>query len=130
MNRDNQGFTLIEVLVAITILVSAFSAIFPLLNQSHLQNNKVNQALENVMIQESLLEMISAENPGLKQAGAGQLSSGVLYKWQAQSSTDELMIRGDASDPRRLRLYEVHVEYEWQQRKHQFSFEQIGWYDK
>lgn len=130
MNPSKQGFTLIEVLVAITILVGAFSAIFPLLHQSYFQNDRAAQTIEDSMIKENLLTLLSTENPSVNQAGAGQLAGGVLYKWQATPISDELSIRGDELNPRRLRLYQVSVNYERQGRAYQFSFDQMGWYDR
>lgn len=126
LKRSDHGFTLIEVLVAITIIVAAFSVIFPVMNQSRIQTSRVNDVLNNSVVQESILNEISVVNVFEKQSGANNLGNNISYTWEAIPESSVLDVRGDTGQ--KVQLFTVNVNYEYKNVEHKFSFEQLGWH--
>lgn len=125
--KQNNGFTLIEVLIAITIIVSAFSVIFPVMYQSNIQTSKVNQALIDAQIKESIINEISVINVATNQSGAKKLSDKITYDWRAVPASSIIDVRDDTGQ--RVQLFTVQVKYKRNNREVTLSFDQMGWYD-
>ncbi|MDP5293848.1 prepilin-type N-terminal cleavage/methylation domain-containing protein [Oceanimonas sp. CHS3-5] len=130
--KHSFGFTLIEVLVAITIMVTVVSVVFPMFNQAQLQHAKADAAREKVMIEENMRNQISLINPGKQKEGAGDLGDLLQFEWKAEPVSAAMLIRGEltADSDQFLQLYKIAVAYRSDSNSGAFEFEQLGWYDK
>ncbi|OYD25663.1 type II secretion system protein [Oceanimonas baumannii] len=130
--RHSSGFTLIEVLVAITIMVTVISVAFPMFNQAQLQHVKADAVREKAMFEENMRNQISLINPGEQKQGAGDLGEDLQFEWKAEPVSAAMLIRGElTSDSEQfLQLYKIAVAYRSGNNSGAFEFEQLGWYDK
>lgn len=130
--RHSSGFTLIEVLVAITIMVTVISVVFPMFNQAQLQHVKADAVREKAMFEENMRNQISLINPGEQKQGAGDLGEDLQFEWKAEPVSAAMLIRGElTSDSEQfLQLYKIAVAYRSGNNSGAFEFEQLGWYDK
>lgn len=130
--KHGSGFTLIEVLVAITIMVTVVSVVFPMFNQAQLQHVKADAVRERAMIEENMLNQISLINPGKQQEGAGNVGDNLEFEWKAEPVSTAMLIRGELSSDsdQFLQLYKIAVSYRSHNKNSVFEFEQLGWYDK
>ncbi|MFY3328217.1 type II secretion system protein [Vibrio fluvialis] len=125
--KKSKGFTLIEVLVALAILAGAFSVIFQGFNQMNLNAFRVSSIQDQVMIESSIFNEISAINPAEQMSGQGE-EIGEKYTWKAVPISSLLPLRTeDQQTSRYIQMYRVSVSYSYRDREHQFSFEQMGW---
>ncbi|WP_417604591.1 type II secretion system protein [Oceanimonas baumannii] len=130
--RHSSGFTLIEVLVAITIMLTVISVAFPMFNQAQLQHVKADAVREKAMFEENMRNQISLINPGEQKQGAGDLGEDLQFEWKAEPVSAAMLIRGElTSDSEQfLQLYKIAVAYRSGNNSGAFEFEQLGWYDK
>ncbi|MCC4264598.1 prepilin-type N-terminal cleavage/methylation domain-containing protein [Oceanimonas baumannii] len=130
--KHGSGFTLIEVLVAITIMVTVVSVVFPMFNQAQLQHVKADAVRERAMIEENMLNQISLINPGKQKEGAGNVGDSLEFEWKAEPVSAAMLIRGEQSSDsdQFLQLYKIAVSYRSDNKNSAFEFEQLGWYDK
>lgn len=128
VKSSNSGFTLIEVLVAITILVSAFSVIFPMFNQTGNQLARGEQWQRRLSLEQNMYRSLSITNPMLESGGRGNIS-GTEFTWQASPISGLVPIRDEITGQGRfmLQMHQIDISYTLSGKKFTLTFEQLGW---
>lgn len=130
MRRNNSlvtGFTLIEVLVALTILAAGFSVIFPMFQQAQNSNQRVEQIERQIFEQQTIYLALTTVNPAASSSGRGQLGE-LRYQWQAVPISAPIPIRSeDGMNPVHGQMFRIEVSYQQGERRGRFQFEQLGW---
>lgn len=132
MNRKtSNGFTLIEVLVAITILVTSFSVIFPIFDQSGNQLARAERWQRKMSVEKNILNQLSSINPMQQEAGRGNQGES-QYAWEATAISGPIPSRSETSGNERymLQMFRIDVSYRFGGKQQTFSFEQMGWNEK
>lgn len=124
----NNGFTLIEVLVAITILVSAFSVIFPMFNQTGNQLARAEQWQRRLSIEKNIYQSLSIINPLHQTSGRGTISE-VEFTWEATPLSAQINSRSELEEGGRfmMQMFEIAITYTLDGKKQTLTFEQLGW---
>ncbi|EGR10459.1 prepilin-type N-terminal cleavage/methylation domain protein [Vibrio cholerae HE48] len=124
------GFTLIEVLVALAILAAGFSVIFQMFQQSGITANSISQVQQRIDIEQSIFMTLSHINPSQKQKGIGELGN-VTFQWKAVPISPLLKVRSeDDTNQYHVQIYNINVIYQVTNKAGQFDFEQMGWEKK
>ena len=125
---SSKGFTLIEVLVAITILVSAFSVIFPMFSQSGNQLARAEQWQRRLSLEKNIFQSLSIIDPMRESSGHGNIS-GTDFTWQATPISAQLNSRSDVEGSGRfmIQMFQIEVDYKINGKQQSFTFEQLGW---
>ncbi|NAX45376.1 S-protein secretion component I [Vibrio sp. V17_P4S1T151] len=127
MSRSHFGFTLIEVLVALAILVAGFSVIFQMFQQSGITANRINQTQHRVDVEQSIFMSLSHINPSQEQQGVG-VQGQVTFQWQATPISPLLNVRSeDGTNPNYVQIYQINIRYQEVNKESQFEFEHMGW---
>ncbi len=130
-NKKQQGFTLIEVLVASTIVIISIGTILQLFSVGLDQNQRVAQLAHLLTVQRTVTAKLEQLNPAQQQKGQG-ISVGLNYQWQAKILLPFTQIHQEESFfPRQLALYDIDVKIEKPRGGiYQFNLQQIGWRSK
>ena len=128
-SRHN-GFTLIEVLVAITILVSAFSVIFPMFSHTGWQLVRTEQWQRRLSLEQNIYRSLSVINPLHENSGHGRISE-VDFTWQANPISALVNSRSELEGDGRfmMQMFEIEVTYTLDNKKRTLTFEQLGWHE-
>lgn len=124
----NSGFTLIEVLVAITILVSAFSVIFPMFSQTGNQLARAEQWQRRLSLEQNIYQSLSLTNPLDEKSGHGNIS-GIEFTWQASPISAQINVRDEITGNGRfmLQMFQIDITYTLDKKNQSLTFEQLGW---
>ncbi|ENA1859754.1 prepilin-type N-terminal cleavage/methylation domain-containing protein [Aeromonas salmonicida] len=132
MYPKNKGFTLIEVLVALTILISVITIMFRVVNESTFRVSRVERIQERVYFEENIYNSLVDINPLKLQSGIGEVG-GVSYEWIAEPVSALFPIRADVMTQAGydLQMFKITVTYKvLSNATYSFSFELIGWNEK
>ncbi|ABO89530.1 TPA: prepilin-type N-terminal cleavage/methylation domain-containing protein [Aeromonas salmonicida] len=132
MYPKNKGFTLIEVLVALTILISVITIMFRVVNESIFRVSRVERIQERVYFEENIYNSLVDINPLKLQSGIGEVG-GVSYEWIAEPVSALFPIRADVMTQAGydLQMFKITVTYKvLSNATYSFSFELIGWNEK
>lgn len=126
--KASKGFTLIEVLVAITILVTSFSVIFPMFDQSGNQLARAERWQRKMSMEQNMLNQLSVINPMAQQFGRGEQGN-TEYTWEATPISGPIPSRSEISGGGRfmLQMFRIDVSYRLGGKQQTLSFEQMGW---
>lgn len=108
----SRGFTLLEMLVAFTILVMAFSVVLRVFASGARGSARAERHTEAVVQARGLLERYSAERPLRPLEDRGRLDSGA--DWSVAVETAEPPADGLAAEPS-LVLYRLTATVTWQE---------------
>ncbi len=132
MYPKNKGFTLIEVLVALTILISVITIMFRVVNESTFRVSRVERIQERVYFEENIYNSLVDINPLKLQSGIGEIG-GTPYEWMAEPVSALFPIRADDATQAGydLQMFKITVTYKLlSNANYSFSFELIGWNEK
>ncbi|HDN9018783.1 PulJ/GspJ family protein [Aeromonas salmonicida] len=132
MYPKNKGFTLIEVLVALTILISVITIMFRVVNESTFRVSRVERIQERVYFEENIYNSLVDINPLKLQSGIGEIG-GASYEWMAEPVSALFPIRADDATQAGydLQMFKITVTYKLlSNATYSFSFELIGWNEK
>lgn len=132
MKKINDGFTLIEVLVALTIMATISTLIFRFVNESSFRLSRVDKLQERILIEENIFNSLVDINPFKKQSGIGEVGD-YLYEWNAEPISGIFPIRNEdtAQSGYELQMYKITAKYSlYNGNFRAFSFELIGWHEK
>jgi prepilin-type N-terminal cleavage/methylation domain-containing protein len=108
MRRKQRGFTLIEIVIAFTILAMGTVLVVNLITQSSTRVSRVNEHLAAMDVLESAIAILRSEiaNRKLQESYQGEQNDG--YRWQAE-------VVGKANPPiegikQHMNLYRVRVQ--------------------
>lgn len=129
--KNQQGFTLIEVLIASAILIMSIGTLLQLFTSGLDRNQRIAQYAHLLTAQRTIAARLDQINPAQQQKGDGTAES-LNYQWQAKITEPYQVIYEAESDfPRELALYSITVELDKPRGgTHEFEIQQIGWRDK
>jgi prepilin-type N-terminal cleavage/methylation domain-containing protein len=130
-NNKQQGFTLIEVLVASTIVIMSIGTILQLFSVGLDQNQRVAQLAHLLTAQRTVIARIEQINPAHQQKGQGAAAA-LSYQWEAKILQPyKKMYEEESFFPRELALFNINVQIEKPRGGvYQFDLQQIGWRSK
>ena len=108
MKRDQQGFTLIEIVIAFTILSMATVLVVNVVTQSSMRVNKVNEYLSVMSTLESAVAILRHEVSRQKVKPQYQGSNGGGYDWIARVLNK--VNPGTESKKKFINLYRVRIQ--------------------
>lgn len=117
--------------MAITILVSAFSVIFPMFNQTGNQLARAEQWQRRLSLEKNIYQSLAITNPLQHTDGRGSVS-GTEFTWQATPISAQVNSRNELEDNGRfmLQMFQIDVSYVLDGKQQTLSFEQLGWDEK
>ena len=126
-----QGFTLIEVLVASTIVIMSIGTLLQLFSAGLSQNHKVGQLAHLLSAQRTIIAKLGQINPAKQQSGEG-IMQGLSYHWETKVTKPYKPIYLGSEDfPREIALHTFFIQIEKPTgNKYQFELQQVGWRDK
>ncbi|MGN4980328.1 PulJ/GspJ family protein [Aeromonas dhakensis] len=131
MKKENNGFTLIEVLIALTIMTTVSALVFRFVGESSFRMSRVDKVQERISFEENVFNSLQDINPLKVQSGVGDIGDH-HYEWNAEPISGAFSIRSeDAAQPGyNLQMYKITVNYSLYKGSHRtFSFELIGWHE-
>ena len=130
MRRAEQGFGLLEVLIAAVILISLLAAVLPLFDSGLFQLKKAEKVEQQLSVQKRVFTKLSTINPGEVSSGEGE-DSDFTFHWDATRITPLYDQRDpEHSTDRKVALYQVEVSlYRNENSKPvtAFKFDIVGW---
>ncbi|ATY81926.1 type II secretion system protein [Aeromonas veronii] len=132
MKKANNGFTLIEVLIALTIMATVSALVFRFVGESSFRISRVDKVQERISFEENVFNSLQDINPLKVQSGSGEIGD-QHYEWSAEPISGVFPIRSeDTAQPGYdLQMYKITVNYSLDKGSNRkFSFELIGWHEK
>lgn len=117
--------------MAITILVSAFSVIFPMFSQTGNQLARAEQWQRRLSLEKNIYQSLAITNPLHQSSGRGNIS-GTEFTWQASPISGQINSRSDIEGSGRfmVQMFQISVEYALNGKKQTLTFEQLGWHEQ
>ncbi|MFC3193126.1 prepilin-type N-terminal cleavage/methylation domain-containing protein [Marinicella sediminis] len=111
--RSHQGFTLIEVIAAFTILSMTFMVILEILSNSSANTIKSSERSQVAMLAQSLMDEVGILIPVEEGTVSGQFDE--RYKWDISIQPYEVSYEGNvAMDFAPVELFMVQLNISWQ----------------
>ncbi|WP_083249948.1 MULTISPECIES: type II secretion system protein [unclassified Aeromonas] len=132
MKKANNGFTLIEVLIALTIMATVSALVFRFVGESSFRISRVDKVQERISFEENVFNSLQDINPLKVQSGSGEIGD-QHYEWSAEPISGVFPIRSEdiAQPGYDLQMYKITVNYSLNKGSNRkFSFELIGWHEK
>ena len=132
MKKANNGFTLIEVLIALTIMATVSALVFRFVGESSFRISRVDKVQERISFEENVFNSLQDINPLKVQSGSGEIGD-QHYEWSAEPISGVFPIRSEdiAQPGYDLQMYKITVNYSLDKGSNRkFSFELIGWHEK
>ena len=107
MNSRNQGFSLLEAVVAMVLISGAGYAIFGWINTNIMALNRIRDANARTAATQNVLEYMSGVNPMQKPEGQGNLGE-YTVRWQSKPIT----LTQEPNSFYQLALYDTLVQVE------------------
>lgn len=129
--KNQHGFTLIEVLVASTIVIMSLGTILQLFSSGLSQNHKVGQLAHLLSAQRTIVAKLEQINPAKQEKGKGVVQ-GLSYQWIAKITEPyQLVYQLENDFPREVAIYNITVDItKPRQGKYQFILQRLGWRNK
>ncbi len=128
MNRREDGFTLIEVLIASAIIVVSLGVLLQLFASGLAHTQRAGQVAHLIAAQRSIVHTLEVVNPALRSEGKG-VAEGLRYQWQASLRKPyRLMYDPGGSSRRDVALFALTVSVKTARGKtYRFTLDQLGW---
>ena len=130
--RSAGGFTLIEVLVAATIIVSSMGVLMQLFASGLMQANKVEDPARRIIIQREVGNRLRHVNPAGMARGEG-IVQGWRYYFVAKQVREFRPVTADLGErefPKQIGLFELDVTVERDERDNfGWTVTRLGWRD-
>ena len=125
--RCQTGFTLIEVLVASTILMLSIGVLLQLFSSGLDRNQRAGEQAHLLTSQRVIMHVLDGVNPAERTQGKG-MAEGLAFSWQAVVQEPFRPVRDVQFGNRELALFAVTVEVETARGKHhRFVYTRTGW---
>lgn len=127
--RTTGGFSLLEAIIALTVMATSLMALYAWLSSSALAIARVQANADRLADQRTALAIIETINPMAEPEGQRQLES-LQVRWRARPLTEQLVGVSNAGGPSAfdLRLYEMTVEVSRENGDaSEFSVRRAGW---
>jgi len=130
-NKKQQGFTLIEVLVASAIVIMSLGTLLQLFSSGLKQNQKVGELAHILSAQRTIIARIEHINPTQQKKGQGS-AQGLNYQWRAKLTEPYVLIHEEETYfPREIALHTIDVQITKPLGgTYPFSFQRLGWRNK
>lgn len=129
-NRKQQGFTLLEAIVAMVLIATTGMALFSWINSNIITLNRIHETNERSEATQNILEYMDSINPMLKPEGNAALGSYTI-RWKAKPTT---LVQDGSAYPLgtslfQFALYDTLVEAETKDKIARFDFHlrQVGY---
>lgn len=136
MRIKQSGFTLVEVLIALVIVVSTIALSSAIYSNAIASSSKATSVLKINAVTPLLLDEIRQslrDNRGESASGRGNYN-GVAYTWQSRllkrgKPIPRVNIDASPTTPTREKffLWQVTLSMEFEQNRRQFSFKEVSW---
>jgi len=128
MSRRQDGFTLIEVLVASAIIVASLGVLLQLLSSGLERMQRAGQVAHLIAAQRTIVQTLEVVNPALQREGGG-VAEGLRYHWQAAVREPyRSMYNPGGARKRDVALFALTVVVKTARGKtYRFTFDQLGW---
>lgn len=128
--KNQRGFTLIEVLVASTIVIMSIGTLLQLFSAGLNQNHKVGQLAHLLSAQRTITARLEQINLAKQQTGDG-IAQGLNYQWKAKIDKPYRSIGGQDENKltQKIALQTIFVQIEKPRGgKYLFDFQQLSWH--
>ncbi len=129
MTHHQNGFTLIEVLIASAIIMASLGVLLQLFGAGLSQTKKAGRIAHYLSAQRSVERQLLDINPALQKEGEGK-AEGISYRWHAVKIEPFRSFYDPESAPGRLfALFRITVELELDVdgKSKQMEISQLGW---
>ncbi len=129
--KIQQGFTLIEVLVASTIVIISIGTLLQLFSAGLNQNQRVGQLAHLLSAQRTIMARIEQTNPAEQPKGQG-IAMALAYQWKAEIIEPyQIIYEEEPLYPREIALFNITVKIKKPRGgTYLFNFHKLGWRNK
>jgi len=139
MNKSSQGFTLLEILVASTILFSSIAVVSLIFKTSYVASEKATKNVEQAGVINVLVTSIQVTIREKTQQGTNSLQGdgvtwGVPYQWQAELIANKAPPNKFNADTGNVESYSARYKL-WdvvltigKNNKRKFEYNELSWY--
>jgi len=126
--RKASGFTLVEVLVALVIMITSMGVLMQLFASGLRQNKKAGHVAHLLVAERAIVHTLERINLGIHGKGAG-VAEGLPYQWHVVISEPFIPVYdSDGLSNRKVALFTLMVDIDTgNEKKHHFQYEQLGW---
>lgn len=123
--KTQVGFTLVEVLVASAIVISAIGVILQLFSAGLTGIHKAGTTQHLILVQRQLYQSLDIIDFSSLSEQSGVIA-GVNYHWIAQRQGEQqFMVANEAGSAIMLQLYRIQVDMNYQGKKQEFEFAKL-----
>jgi len=130
MNREELGFTLVEVLIASAIVMLSMGVLLQLFGSGLDRIQRAGQTAHLLTVQRVIMHTFESINPAIQSEGKAE-SEGLSYTWKASLREPFRPLRGsEAYIKREIALFTISISVKTMRGKeYSFNFDQLGWRD-
>jgi prepilin-type N-terminal cleavage/methylation domain-containing protein len=126
----NIGFTLIEVIVALAIIASAYTVLIELQGSSMTQLFKASNNNKKILIEKQIQESLVDKNFSIKSSGNGRILD-AAYQWDAKKITQYKLVRSPEQDipsDFQVALFQIKIQISYDNGEQWHSIiQQLSW---
>jgi len=121
------GFTLIEVLIAAAIITATIGVILQLFSSATMRTHKAASHAHLILAQKQIYQRLSALNLTTVSQGNGEIEN-LKYQWKAQAKTQQYPIHSNDFLIKKISRYLITVTLQLRNgKKQQLHWEQLAW---
>ena len=130
MNREELGFTLVEVLIASAIVMLSMGVLLQLFGSGLDRIQRAGQTAHLVTAQRVIMHTFESINPAIQSEGEAE-AEGLSYSWKAELREPFKPMRGSEEYIKReIALFTISISVKTMRGKeYSFNFDQLGWRD-
>jgi len=127
MNSRQQGFTLVEVLIASAIVIASMGVLLQLFAAGLHQSRKAALVAHLMSVQRTIVRQFDEINPAQQTQGSGRLE-GVSFHWRAQAAGPfHPFHERDVAANKRFAPYRIELDMNIAGRSRKTEFVRLGW---